>query len=107
MCAVPDKLLWYQSQLPRDKGPPGTVAGERRLYRHPTRAGYRIGDGKHVDLLRHTAWLVSVRHEPKPERKSVRKAALSTLGRASRNLSYKAAFFGARGGSRKPQRWQR
>ena len=45
--------------------PLGTVIDERQLYRHRTRAGYRVGDGKHVDLFRYTAWLVSVRHEPK------------------------------------------
>ena len=35
----------------------GTVIDERQLYRHRTRAGYRIGDGKHVDLFRYVAWV--------------------------------------------------
>ncbi len=41
----------------------GEVISERQLHRHRTRAGYRIGDGKTVDLLRYTAWLVIERHE--------------------------------------------
>jgi hypothetical protein len=27
----------------------------------------RIGDGRFVDLLRYTSWLVQTRHTPKPE----------------------------------------
>jgi hypothetical protein len=46
--------------------PLGEVISERQLYRHRQRAGFRIGDGKHVDLFRYVAWLVQVRHEPKP-----------------------------------------
>lgn len=42
--------------------PLGEVISERQLYRHRTRAGLRIGDGRHVDLLRYVAWLVSQRH---------------------------------------------
>ena len=72
--------------------PLGEVITERQLYRHRTRAGFRIGDGKHVDLLRYAAWLLHVRHEPKPEsdgdpyaslkeRARARNAALSLAGR--------------------------
>ncbi|MCL4198910.1 MAG: phage terminase large subunit family protein [Phycisphaerales bacterium] len=43
--------------------PLGEVISERQLHRHRTRAGYRIGDGRTVDLLRYTAWLVMERHE--------------------------------------------
>ena len=38
--------------------PLGTVIGERQLYRHRMRAGFRIGDGRRVSLLRYAAWLV-------------------------------------------------
>ena len=72
--------------------PLGTVIDERQLYRHRMRVGYRIGDGKRVDLFRYVAWLVHVRHEPKPkpegdpydalkERARARNAALSLAGR--------------------------
>jgi len=72
--------------------PLGEVINERQLYRHRTRAGFRVGDGKHVDLFRYVAWLVRVRHEPKPEREGdpyealkerarARNAALSLAGR--------------------------
>ena len=42
--------------------PLGTVTDERQLYRYRVRAGYRIGDGKRVDLFRYTAWLVHARN---------------------------------------------
>jgi len=72
--------------------PMGTVIDERQLYRHRVRAGYRIGDGKRVDLFRYVTWLVHVRHEPRPqpegdpyealkERARARSAALSLAGR--------------------------
>ncbi|MFQ5734316.1 MAG: terminase gpA endonuclease subunit [Planctomycetaceae bacterium] len=44
------------------------VISERQLYRHRTRAGYRIGDGRSVDLLRYTAWLVHERHTVQPQK---------------------------------------
>ena len=47
--------------------PLGEVIGERQLLRHRSRAGFRIGDDRHVDLFRYVAWLVAIRHEPKPE----------------------------------------
>ena len=72
--------------------PLGEVISERQLYRHRSRAGFRIGDGKTVDLLRYVAWLVHERHTPKPEsdgdpyetlkdRARARNAALSLAGR--------------------------
>jgi len=72
--------------------PLGEVINERQLYRHRTRAGFRIGDGRHVDLFRYVAWLVHTRHEPKPkpdrdpyealkERARARNAVLSLAGR--------------------------
>ena len=45
--------------------PLGEVIGERQLHRHRTRAGLRIGDGKHVDLLRYVAWLLQERQARK------------------------------------------
>ena len=35
----------------------GKVISERQFRRHRNRAGYRIGDEKHVDLFRYAAWL--------------------------------------------------
>ena len=72
--------------------PLGEVISERQLYRHRTRAGLRIGDARHVDLLRYVAWLVSQRHAPKREptedpyenlkkRSCARNLALSQAGR--------------------------
>ena len=47
--------------------PVGEVINVRHLRRHRTRAGLRVGDDRHVDLLRYVAWLVEVRHAPKPK----------------------------------------
>lgn len=47
--------------------PLGEVLNDRQLRRHRTRAGLRIGDAQHVDLLRYVAWLVEQRHTPKSE----------------------------------------
>jgi len=38
--------------------PLGEVIGERQLLRHRSRAGFRIGDGRHVNLFRYVAWLL-------------------------------------------------
>jgi hypothetical protein len=43
------------------------VINERQLHRHRTRAGLRIGDGRHIDLLRYAAWLIGVHNEPRPQ----------------------------------------
>ena len=62
--------------------PLGEVISERQLRRHRNRAGYRIGDDKHVDLLRYAAWLVWLRHNPKPERPPADYEAIKEAARA-------------------------
>jgi hypothetical protein len=62
--------------------PLGEVIGERQLYRHRARAGYRIGNDKHIDLLRYTAWLVWLRHNPEPDRQPADYAAMKEAARA-------------------------
>ena len=47
--------------------PLGEVITVRQLRRHRTRAGLRVGEGRYVDLLRFLAWLMEIRHGPKPE----------------------------------------
>ncbi len=72
--------------------PLGPVLDERKLYRHRTRAGFRFSDGRHIDLFRYAAWLVELRHTPRPqstedpyavmrERARARNAALAVAGR--------------------------
>ena len=73
--------------------PLGVVIDERQLYRHRMRAGFRIGDGRHIDLLRYTAWLFEQHHAPRrpadpqagyealKERAAARNRALSEAGR--------------------------
>ena len=48
--------------------PLGEVVQPHFIYRQRNRAGYRIGDGKTIDLVRYVAWLAQDRHAPKPER---------------------------------------
>ena len=50
--------------------PLGEVISERQLHRHRSRAGLRISDARHVDLLCYVAWLVQLRHTPTPEPES-------------------------------------
>ena len=64
----------------------GEVINERQVHRHRTRAGLRIGDARHIDLLRYVAWLVHVRHEPKPEADGDPYATLKDRARA-RNIA--------------------
>ena len=46
--------------------PLGEVINERQLLRHRSKAGFRIGDDRTLDLLRYTAWLALERHRPRP-----------------------------------------
>ena len=62
--------------------PLGVVIDERQLYRHRMRAGFRIGDGRHIDLLRYTAWLFEQHHAP-------RKPADPEARRTRRNMNMK------------------
>jgi len=66
--------------------PLGEVLNERQLHRHRTRAGLRIGDARHIDLLRYVAWLVQERHRPKPEPQGDPYAKLKERARA-RNVA--------------------
>jgi hypothetical protein len=72
--------------------PLGEVINERQLHRHRTQAGLRIGDARHVDLVRYVAWLTLRRHTPRPqpngdpyeqlkERARARNVALALAGR--------------------------
>jgi hypothetical protein len=42
----------------------GEVLTERRLRRHRVRAGFRIGDGRSIDLFRYMAWIADRLHQP-------------------------------------------
>ena len=70
--------------------PLGTVIDERHLRRHRNRAGFRVGDGRHVDLFRYAAWLVLERHSPAPKQKARDYEAVKEAARA-RNAALSAA----------------
>ena len=42
------------------------MVAARTIRRQQNRAGYRIGDGERVDLLRYTAWLFRDRRQAPP-----------------------------------------
>ena len=74
--------------------PLGPVLTEARLKRHRTEAGFRVGDGRTVDLFKYVAWLIGLRRSAPPpsparldgydavrERARARSQALSLSGR--------------------------
>jgi len=62
--------------------PLGEVISERQLRRHRNRAGFRIGDDKHVDLFRYAAWMVWLRHNPEPNKQPADYEAMKEAARA-------------------------
>jgi hypothetical protein len=75
----------------------GEVINERRLKRHRLRAGLRIGDARHVDLLRYVTWLVQVRHTPKPEPENS-SSPLASFGEAAEGAAVLASRWKQRAG---------
>ncbi len=84
------------SQLARllNSTPLGEVVQPHTVYRQRMRAGFRIGEGDRIDLVRYVAWLVVARQAAKPDEESslkgyeamkesarARNAALSASGR--------------------------
>ncbi len=73
----------------------GVVLDERQLYRHRSRAGFRIGDGKRVDLLRYLGWLVDQVHGPQDEKpvadyeakKEAARSRNAAIARAGRDIA--------------------
>jgi hypothetical protein len=91
MAIDPSKLR--PSDLTRllNSTPLGTVIGDRQLYRHRQRAGFRISpDGRTVNLFKYVAWLIDERHGPQPEQSTRDYEAMKEAARA-RNASLSAA----------------
>lgn len=70
--------------------PLGEVINERQLHRHRARAGLRIGDSRYIDLIRYVAWLIQLRHAPRPEQDENSYEKLKARARA-RNLALSLA----------------
>lgn len=62
-----DRLRPSQAVRLLNSTPLGKVTNERQLYRDRQRAGFRIGDGRRIDLIRFAAWLAEQRHS-RPQR---------------------------------------
>jgi hypothetical protein len=71
--------------------PLGEVINQRQLKRQRERAGLRIGDARHVDLLRYVAWLIQVRHAatPQPEKESPPAVLLDEAAEGAAALGYR------------------
>ena len=65
--------------------PLGAVIEERQLHRHRTRAGFRIGDGRRVDLFKYVAWLADERHKPRPVKDPAAEYEAMKEAQAARN----------------------
>jgi 5-methylcytosine-specific restriction endonuclease McrA len=62
------------------------VISERQLYRHRSRAGYRIGDTRRIDFLYYVAWLQARRREQVRRREKVACSAESKGALNVRNV---------------------
>lgn len=62
--------------------PLGPVTTGARVRRHVEQAGYRIGDGRTVDLLRYAAWLMDRCHGPSTEGMAGRRSTTEAPGSA-------------------------
>lgn len=62
--------------------PLGYCVSDRQFRRHRNRAGYRMGDDRHVDLFRYVAWLTWLRHDPAPARQPADYEAIKEAARA-------------------------
>lgn len=92
MATDPRKLRPSEMCRLLNSTPLGEVIDQRQLSRHRTRAGLRIGDARHVDLVRYVAWLVQVRHAPKAALPDASPSAFSVAEAAEG-----AAALGSRG----------
>lgn len=94
MAIDPRKLTPTQLARLLNSTPLGEVISERQIHRHRTRGGYRIGEGRYIDLLKYTAWLAQQRHYPKPTKppmdygkiKEAARARASAISEAGRDI---------------------
>jgi hypothetical protein len=82
--------------------PLGVVIGEQKLRNHRIAAGQRIGDDRHVNLLRYAAWLVQHRHAPR--KPSTLDAPMPDLVDLAESAAALAAANQSDAGKRLPQR---
>ena len=63
--------------------PLGEVIKPGQLQRHRMQAGLKIGNDRHVDLLRYTAWQVYLRHKTNPDRAPMAFTELSEVAQGA------------------------
>ncbi len=69
--------------------PLGVVTGISKLNRQMNTAGFRIGDGKRIHLVRYVAWLAREHDKPQPPRLTVEEARMRDL--AAKNAARREA----------------
>ncbi|MGE4157717.1 MAG: terminase gpA endonuclease subunit [Planctomycetota bacterium] len=64
---APDLRKLRPSELVRllNSTPLGAVLDEKQFHRQRVRAGYRLGQGRTVDLFRYIAWIAQEKHRPR------------------------------------------
>ncbi|HBR20540.1 MAG: hypothetical protein UV78_C0046G0007 [Parcubacteria group bacterium GW2011_GWA2_43_17] len=69
--------------------PLGNVLSHNQLRWQMNTAAYRIGDGKHINLVRYISWLAKEYEKPKPQKQSIEDSRLKDL--LSKNAARKAS----------------
>jgi len=59
--------------------PLGNVLSHNQLRWQMNTAAYRIGDGKHINLVRYISWLAKEYENPKPQKQSIEDSRLKDL----------------------------
>ena len=84
-----NKLLQTEFLQLINHTPLGVVLDRPKLRRQMDMAAYKIGDGKHINLLRYVSWLVREVEKPKQQRPSVQESRQKEL--VQKNAARKAA----------------
>jgi len=93
-----------------NSGPLGEVAQAHVVYRHLNSAGYRIGDGRKIDLLKYVAWLFHLRRTqslPPGWTEANYEQHKEAVNARSRDLSESARDIAADGWVREPKDTER
>ncbi|OQA00220.1 MAG: Phage terminase large subunit (GpA) [Planctomycetes bacterium ADurb.Bin401] len=84
-----NKLSQIQLLRLMNATPLGNVLSQNQLRWQMNSAAYRIGDGKHINLVRYVSWLAREYEKPKQQKQSVEDSRLKDL--IAKNAARKAA----------------
>lgn len=111
MSADPRRLRAGELARLLNSTPLGEVTSDRQIYRHRTKAGFRIaaeGDESRIDLLRYAAWLAAQRHiRPDAQQPADYQTYRDRKGREAREQSVSGRDIGELPEIAKPRRRKR